>query len=344
VTPTVTPTATATATPTPTPTPTPTQPSGCSLSATLVPSCGVLFGGDFHTYGGTGLQGQHDAFVTGSDTHETIAHDYLTPGQTLTQSDVATAKEPGTLLLLNWKPAYSWASAGGGDASTNAGIDAMANSIKALGTTKVLLSVFHEPENDVSGGAAGCPSTIYKGGAGTPAEYRAMWANVEARFAALGVTNVVWSMNYMGFAGWNCMVNDLWPGNGLVDWVLWDPYAHNGGSFQKSVSTFYNELTTLSDPTHDYLSKGWGLGEFGTDTTINSEKAGYFTGMKSTLDAGTLPRLKLLSVFDVHISSGLEYRVAYDADGQWDAAELAAFKTVANSSAVIAGNSSAARN
>jgi hypothetical protein len=138
------------------------------------------------------------------------------------------------------------------------------------------------------------------------------------------------------------MVDDLWPGNGLVDWVLWDPYSHNGGNFDSSASVFYNELTALSDPSHDYLSKPWGLGEFGTDSTVNSDRAAYFTGLKNTLDADLLPRLKLLTVFDVHVSATEEFRVAYDANEQWDAAELTAFETVADSAAVLAGNASAA--
>ena len=54
-----------------------------------------------------------------------------------------------------------------------------------------------------------------------------MWHNVRARFDALGVTNVVWVMNYMGWKDWNCVVKDLWPGNDYVDWVMWDPYPKN---------------------------------------------------------------------------------------------------------------------
>ena len=50
-----------------------------------------------------------------------------------------------------------------------------------------------------------------------------MWHNVRHRFDALGVTNVVWVMNYTGYVTGQCLTKDLWPGNDYVDWVMWDP-------------------------------------------------------------------------------------------------------------------------
>ena len=34
-------------------------------------------------------------------------------------------------------------------------------------------------------------------------------------------------MNYMGFTGWSSIVDRLYPGNDLVDWISYDPYAHS---------------------------------------------------------------------------------------------------------------------
>jgi hypothetical protein len=342
-TPTVTPTPTLTpsATPTVTPTPTPTKTSGCTLSSMLVPSCGVLVGGILQSFGGSNFAQQHNNFVSQTGLPMVVAHDYLRPGDVLSASDIAIAQKPGTLLQLNWKPVSTWAQANGSNASVNAQIDAMAKSIKALGSTKIMVALFHEPENDVSSGAAGCPSSVYKGGAGTPADYRAMWANVESRFNSLGVTNVVWAMNYMGYSGWNCMVDALWPGNNLVDWVLWDPYTATS-NFATSVKGFYTELGSLTDASHDYTAKPWGLGEFGTSSAVDADRAAYYTNAESTLASNQFPNLKLLSVFDVNMVGCCDLRVAYDSKSQPDPGELNAFEAMANSPVVRLGNESAA--
>jgi hypothetical protein len=342
-TPTPNPTPTRTATPTPTPTSTsvtpPPAPNDCSLSANLVPSCGVLLGGYLTSFGGTGnVANSLNDFNNDSGSHVSVAHDYLRPGQTLNAGDVAAAQTADTLLLVNWKPANSWADAGGSDATVNSQIDAMANSIKALGKTKIFLTVFHEPENDVSGGAAGCPSTIYKGSAGTPADYRAMWANVEARFAALNVKNVVWTMNYMGYSGWQCMVDQLWPGNSLVDWILWDPYSSDNLTYSQTVRTFYNELTSMSDSSHDYLSKSWGLGEFGDRSTSTANEDQFYSTVAQSLNNNEFPKLKLLTMFDAQGNTG-DYRVAYN-QGVWSPSKIADLKVLSNDPAVAGGRES----
>jgi hypothetical protein len=299
----------------------------CTLSATLVPSCGVLFGGALTSYGGSDLKSQYDNFNSGAHVDVSLQHDYRRPGQTLSEWDVQVAKTPGAVLQLNWKPAYTWADASGSNASVNAQIDAMADSIKSLGSTKIFLTIFHEPENDVSGGASNCPGLAYRGTAGTPGEYRAMWANVESRFAAAGVTNVVWDMNYMNYVGWDCLVNDLWPGNNLVDWVFFESYSPSGSTFAAQTGRFYNLLTKNSDATHNYLSKPWGVGEFGTRATSESEQLAYYAGIKQALDSDQFPRLKLLSAFDAIGPAG-DYRIAYDASGQNSPAEVDAFRSL----------------
>jgi hypothetical protein len=307
----------------------------------LVPSCGILFGGVLTSFGGSNIVSGLDNFQNATGLHFVLDHDYRRPGQVLSSNDIQVANTPGEILQLNWKPTYTWADANGSNATVNAQIDAMANSIKSLGSTKIFLTLYHEPENDVSGGASNCPGISYKGSAGTPADYRAMWANVEARFNALGVTNVVWDMNYMGYAGWDCMVNDLWPGNSLVDWVFFESYSGSNATYSSTTGHFYNLLTSLSDSTHNYLSKPWGIGEFGTfaDTAAGQEQ--YYLGIKNALDTNEFPNIKLMSVFD---SIGVNYdeRVDIGPNGQTDPQELANFVTLAKDSNILAGNSAAA--
>jgi hypothetical protein len=168
-----------------------------------------------------------------------------------------------------------------------------------------------------------------------------MWANVEARFAALGVTNAVWVMDYMGFTGWDCMIDDLWPGNDLVDWVLWDPYASNNENYSQAVGAFYNDLTNRSDSAHDYLSKPWGLGEFGDRNTSDANQESFYTTVAQSLDSNQFPKLKLLTLYDAVGSTG-DYRVAYDEAGSWDNAEVADLEVLSADPSIVAGRASVA--
>jgi hypothetical protein len=216
----------------------------------------------------------------------------------------------------------------------------MANSIKSLGSTKIFLTLFHEPENDVTSGGTNCPGLTYKGSAGTPTEYRAMWANVESRFDALGVTNVVWDMNYMNYAPWDCLVDDLWPGNGLVDWIFFESYSDNNSTFASQTGHFYNLLTSHSNAAHDYLAKPWGVGEFGTNASNLAVRNTYYSGVKTALDNNTFPHLKLLSLFDSPGIGG-DFRVAYDSNSQPDPTELNDFMKLATDTAITQGEASA---
>jgi len=304
-----------------------------------VPSCGVMLGAYPTSFGGSNIDQQFTNFNAKSGTTLSVGHDYRGPGQTLSGGDVELAKTPNALLLVNWKPVSSWVNADGGDATVNAQIDAMAKSVKALGTTKIMMTIYHEPENDTSGGAAGCPSNIYRGAAGTPTQYRAMWTNIESRFTALGVTNVVWAITFVGYQTWNCMIDDLWPGNSLIDWVLWDPYMTNKRDFATSVGSLYSTLTTLSNATDNYLSKPWGLAEFGDLNTSVTVQNTFYTQITAALNTNEFPKLKLLTVYDAVGHLG-DSRVAYNEAGKSDPQELANFDTLGQDSQIVQGRES----
>jgi hypothetical protein len=299
----------------------------------------VLFGGVFDSWGGSDIVTQRTNANTGTGTHTVLDHDYRQPGQVLSPYDITLAKTPGAILQLNWKPAWNWGDAGGSNATTNSQIDAMANSIKSLGNHTIFLTVFHEPENDVTSDP-NCPNVTYKGSAGTPTQYRAMWANVEARFAALGVTNVVWVMNYMNYGPWDCLVNDLWPGNNLVDWVFYESYSDDHSTFQSETGRFYNLLTNQSNSAHDYLSKPWGIGEMGTDANTASIRDSYFSGAKAALDANMYPKLRLYSVYD-YPTVGPDFREAMTPTSAADPAKLADFMKFATDPQILQGEAAA---
>lgn len=305
----------------------------CVVDRLLVNSCRPWLGAAADNYpdvNGTG--GQILAHEQRIGRPLDVVHLYTSPGQhQLSRASVMFATRPDTILSVTWRPAPSrWSDADGTDADTNADIDRMADSIAALRPARIMLTVHHEPENDVSGGAEGCANrTGYIGRVGTPAEYRTMWRTVRERFDARGVDNVVWVMNYMGYSRWDCMFDDLWPGNDLVDWVMWDPY-NESRDFNNLVRHVYNYMTDNSSPTHDYLSKPWGLAEWGSWRQAPQDHAYLLnrTG-KEVVEQNRWPKLKSYSVFDV----GDTCRIAYDRDGNYDPVELDSYREFANSPA-----------
>jgi hypothetical protein len=311
--------------------------SQCTISAKLVNSCRPWLGAFANT--NPSFASDIKSQILG---HESLIgrqldmpHTYHPAGSnTLSSTDIYFANRPNTILVTNWKPANDWGDAGGGNASVNAGIDQMANSIKSLGSKKIMLVLFHEPENDVSNEPS-CPNISYKGNLGTPTEYRNMWANVQNRFDALGVTNVVWVMNYMGFSNWNCLIKPLWPGNDRVDWVAWDPYSpSNDKTWDEAVSEYYNYFANNSDSSHAFTSKPWMLGEFGIGHGSSGGRAdqphtyAFYDDAKASLAANRYPRLKAYLGFDtqgVH-----DTQIAYvTVTHEYDPVELQHYKAFA---------------
>jgi hypothetical protein len=144
-------------------------------------------------------------------------------------------------------------------------------------------------------------------------------------------------MNYMNYAPWDCLVPDLWPGNSLVDWVFFESYSGNSSTFPATTARFYNLLSSESDPTHDYLAKPWGIGEFGTNATSASVRNVFYSGVKSALDTDEFPRLKLLSIYDSQGVGG-DFRVAYTDASTPDPDSLANFMTLVTDPVIAAGD------
>ena len=303
----------------------------CTISAKLVNSCRPWLGAESGNYGtGSGFRArmlEHEARI---GRQVDIVHAYNGPGAVLTPDMVTMAKRPATIALFNWKPTHQWTAANGQNATVNAQIDKMAASIKALGTTKIMLTIYHEPEGNVSsGGSPGCSTPALTGSSGSTADYVKMWHTVRERFDALGVDNVVWVMNYTGYVTWHCMTKDLWPGNDYVDWVMWDPYTRNAG-WTATVNSFYNYLTVNSDAEHDFLSKPWGLGEYGY--VGSSQAAGYamYDEARRNLQNGLHPKLKAFIVWDNYTSSSNDDRVRFNASHVADPVEQEHYNAFAN--------------
>jgi beta-mannanase len=118
--------------------------------------------------------------------------------------------------------------------------------------------VFHEPENDID--------EAFNSGM-TPSDYVAMYRHVVGRLRSLEVDNVVYVMNFMGFDRWSTVVDDLYPGDDVVDWIAYDPYGlARHTSFAEVINDanddgwpgFYDWATTKA-PGKPIMLAEWGL-------------------------------------------------------------------------------------
>jgi len=320
--------------------------STCTISPILVNSCRPWFGGaiggytqvasDAETqfnYAESRLNNPNVLTNPSSPTtltyHLDIFHSYHAVGSnTLSTADIYFATRPNTILYANWKPADPWVNGSGGDAAVNATIKQMADSIKSIAPTKIMLTIYHEPENNVSSG--NCTTNASGATSGSPTDYVNMWHNVRSIFDQDGVTNVVWVMNYMGYSAWDCLVPLMWPGNSYVDWVTFDIYGTGSTLFTSSVQRFYNILTADSNATDDFLSKPWGAGEFGYGpggSSTDANALAYFNDANTAMANNTFPKLKLLDIYDT--STNGQFQIGYNLEGGIDIPRQQAYNTLA---------------
>ena len=219
-----------------------------------------------------------------------VLHNYHPVGNLPLNNAEKAYIRSGRKLFINWKPAARWADAAGRNATINAQIDQVGRSLKSVAPAKVMVALYHEPEDNVPG-------------AGQATDYVAMWRNVRSRWDALGVDNVIYVWNVMGYLGHEQLYNShaLWPGDEYVDWVMWNPYSRgeNPALWEAKIKLFYTWLIENSAPGHNYAAKPWGLGEWGVAKTNDPGGAfeqQYYRDMQAKLP--DYPQLKLIAIFD----------------------------------------------
>lgn len=306
--------------------------SGCAPSAILVNPCRPWLGAA--AYGNPGQPGKpapqkyigqfvYLEHLTGHRLdifrtyHSPLSAHNSVSNLPLDKAEIHFAERPHTYLDVNWKPAATWQQAApvsqGGSPAISAEIRKVADNIKAISPHKIFLTIWWEPQDSVSNGTSnccyiqgGCPGGgggAGPAGAGSPAQYVAMWRNVESIFRQQDVRNVVWVMDYMSYPrmSYDCLVPQLWPGNHLVDWVVYDTYDHgtaSGSSWDGTVGRFYTVLEKMSSPQVDLTSKPWGLGEFGTCKNRSPANAKqYYLQGKAAVKSNRYPRLKMYLVY-----------------------------------------------
>lgn len=267
--------------PTPTATPTATTVSSCTLSAKMVPSCGVLWGSyKPPTSSETLLTAVTDIEAQAGRTFNIVYRYHDFSGRLFPDKSEVQLAGSGHILLEDWAPAnwltgakYKWADIAAGklDASV---IDPEARQMKAYGKP-VMLGFDHEM--DISVGASG-----------TAADYVAAYRHIHSQFAALGVTNVIWVWTTTGFSGRDWEFPSLYPGNSYVDWIGWDPYnfascrSEGWKTYNQTIDPFYQWLEA-----NGYGDKPFILPEFGTvqDPHDPSAAANWFSQIPAALAA-----------------------------------------------------------
>jgi beta-mannanase len=225
-----------------------------------------------------------------------------------TASDIALSERPGkqrSLLLINWKPSTSLTWRQIADGGADAAIATVASGLKAY-DHRLFVTVWHEPENDVKGVGSGY----------TPADYVAMYRHVVLALRAAGVTNAVYVMNYMGFQNWAGMVDSLYPGDDVVDWIAYDPYGEAGATDYAQLLDrttkagwpgFYTWATTKA-PGKPIMLAEWGF-------SLNSQP-----NAPAALDGGVeilrdhFPMLKAVVYWNNYFAGGFQVRLDQPSD------------------------------
>ncbi len=272
--------------------------SNCSLSQKLVPSCGVLAGAYVERRSNEDASSAFTNFEQRVGEKQQIVH-YYHQGRELfpTPWEIKLANE-GRSLLLSWKPeaGHTWAQVAAG--ASDGYIDQEAAYIKSHYQNPFYLIIHHEPENEVNDSS---------GSGYTATDYRAMYRHVVSRLRGDGVTNAVFVMCYMGAQTYvtRSWFDELWPGDGYVDWVAYDPYVTTGlngqdGGFPwlldahwgSGFNGMYNWITKNHAGMPIMLAE-WGVGEKPGDPSYKSQLFRSIPG-----DLANYPALKALVYFD----------------------------------------------
>ncbi|HVX45330.1 MAG TPA: hypothetical protein VHC49_15675 [Mycobacteriales bacterium] len=284
----------------PTPAPTTGASHPCTVSATLVPSCGAWWGVAPGSWTDQSRLQATQEFEAAAGRRMAVVHTYhRDSGLFPTAEEIALAREAGKtrLLYINWKPelGHTWAQVAAG--AVDSDIDREAAYLKQNFPERFFLAIHHEPENEVD----------ERPGSGfTAIDYHDMFRHVVERLRHDGVSNAVYVMNYMAAEKWMAepWFDQLYPGDDVVDWIAFDRYSSTGSAFPRlSFSELVNRgvdgrpgFYTWAQEHHPGkpLALGeWGVYDNGEDPAY---KAAFFDDMKNAVSA--FPNLRMYLYFD----------------------------------------------
>jgi hypothetical protein len=244
------------------------------------------------------------AFESRTGRRQNIMHAYHRGRQLFpTEEEIALARDPAgaRLLFLNWKPTgASWAAIAAGDHATDTFLDRLAAHIRSTFTEQFFFTIHHEPENDV---------VAWRGSGYTATDYAAMFRYVVTRLRHHGVPNLVTVMSYMAYPRWATQrwFEQLYPGDGVVDWIAWDTYAHSNpggygyGDFAEMVE---RRSSTAQWPgfytwaTRRFPTKPLMLGEWGAYYDSHDPSHQAYVFLSAALQIASFPRVKSMVYFD----------------------------------------------
>jgi hypothetical protein len=282
--------------------------STCTVSTTLVPSCGVFFGSTLNL-----LRGQTTSTAMLSllermwARNVTFIHQYQTNGDVFpTPEQVAWTSDPAhpRALAINWKPAtnLTWAAIASG--AVDSRLDAEAARLAAYGKP-MLLAIGHEPEDQV----------VDTPGSGMrPEDYAAMFRHVVTRLRSHGATNVAFVWDMMGYKGWGMKgwYDRLYPGDGYVDWIAADMYGSDLATMLTRTGTNWPGWYAWATSKHP--GKPLAMFEFGMPNprmTVTQEASAYDTVVQQL---PTFPALRLLLHFNHGVDGVTTQNCRYDDD------------------------------
>lgn len=280
----------------------PVSSENCSVSAILVPSCGLWFGAAANPLKGESWDQALLNFEKTSGRPMDIAH-YYKRGQSAMFPNAAELKrqdqkDASRILFYNWKPTgMTWKQVADGKA--DAYLISLAKHMNKNASKKFFLSLNAEMEDEVNQNA---------GSGQTATDYANFFRHVVTVLRANGADNMVTVMNYTGIQKWGEMswFEDLYPGNDVVDWIAQDPYAFgkppvwltdmegmvNRTSNAKTWPGFYN-WASKKYPSKPQMLAEWGVDE---DGAYPNYKADFWKTANAQLK--NLPKIKALVYWD----------------------------------------------
>jgi hypothetical protein len=143
---------------------------------------------------------------------------------------------------------------------------------------------------------------------GTPEQFVAAWKHVRKVFEQAGATQAIWTWVVTGYPGNNATAQALYPGNGQVDWISWDPYDSRGcqngavGSdpaqtFAEVAKPFYDWLATDGVKAGISLKKPYMISETGSayDPKDPQAAAAFYASIPAGLKE--LPRIRAVTLW-----------------------------------------------